>query len=94
MVGILNWQKNFLPVHGLCGYSSRHDDLISVCGLDFSLMRLIIQGFVNNMSEYMLACDCIITKAGPGTIAEALICGRPILLNGDYSCSNFVSLGF
>ena len=37
---------------------------------------------MNNMSEYMTACDCIITKAGPGTIAEALICGRPILLNG------------
>ena len=30
----------------------------------------------------MTACDCIITKAGPGTIAEALICGLPILLNG------------
>jgi len=42
-----------------------------------------LQGFVNNMSEYMSACDCIITKAGPGTIAEALICGTPILLNGE-----------
>mmetsp|Transcript_11323 Transcript_11323/g.47353 ORF Transcript_11323/g.47353 Transcript_11323/m.47353 type:complete len:124 (-) Transcript_11323:297-668(-) len=38
------------------------------------------------MSEYMTACDCIITKAGPGTIAEALICGRPILLNGYIPC--------
>ncbi|MFS7947461.1 putative monogalactosyldiacylglycerol synthase [Helianthus anomalus] len=31
----------------------------------------------------MGACDCIITKAGPGTIAEALIRGIPIFLN-DY----------
>jgi len=45
-----------------------------------------VKGFVNNMSEYMTACDCIITKAGPGTIAEALICGRPILLNGYIPC--------
>jgi UDP-N-acetylglucosamine:LPS N-acetylglucosamine transferase len=39
------------------------------------------------MSEYMSACDCIITKAGPGTIAEALICGLPILLNGAHGLS-------
>jgi 1,2-diacylglycerol 3-beta-galactosyltransferase len=34
------------------------------------------------MAEYMVACDCIISKAGPGTIAEAMICGIPIVLNG------------
>lgn len=30
----------------------------------------------------MHACDVIITKAGPGTIAESFICGLPVLLNG------------
>ena len=30
----------------------------------------------------MAACDCIVTKAGPGTIAEALISGLPIVLSG------------
>ena len=34
----------------------------------------------------MTACDTIITKAGPGTIAEALICGLPIILNGFIPC--------
>lgn len=34
------------------------------------------------MAEYMSCCDCVITKAGPGTIAEALACGLPIVLNG------------
>jgi len=34
------------------------------------------------MNEWMYACDAIVTKAGPGTIAEAMICGTPILLNG------------
>lgn len=41
-----------------------------------------INGFVDNMPEWMGACDCIVTKAGPGTIAEALICGLPIVLSG------------
>jgi len=41
-----------------------------------------ILGFVQNMPEWMSACDCIITKAGPGTIAEALACGLPIVLSG------------
>lgn len=41
-----------------------------------------IQGFVTNMPEWMRASNLIITKAGPGTICEALTCGLPILLSG------------
>ncbi len=41
-----------------------------------------VLGFVRNMPEWMLACDCIVTKAGPGTIAEAMACGLPIILSG------------
>ncbi|XP_073306244.1 probable monogalactosyldiacylglycerol synthase, chloroplastic [Primulina huaijiensis] len=41
-----------------------------------------VKGFVTKMEEYMGACDCIITKAGPGTIAESMIRGLPIILNG------------
>ncbi|KAK9141769.1 hypothetical protein Syun_011169 [Stephania yunnanensis] len=40
-----------------------------------------IRGFETQMEKWMGACDCIITKAGPGTIAEALIRGLPIILN-------------
>lgn len=43
-------------------------------------------GFVTNMAEWMSASDVIITKAGPGTIAESLICGLPIILNGFIPC--------
>ncbi|MDY7040273.1 MAG: glycosyltransferase [Chloroflexota bacterium] len=39
-------------------------------------------GFVSNMPEVMGASDIIITKAGPGTIAEALIMGLPLILSG------------
>ncbi|MBM3128024.1 MAG: glycosyltransferase [Chloroflexi bacterium] len=41
-----------------------------------------VEGFVTNMPDWMHASDLIITKAGPGTICEALACGLPILLSG------------
>lgn len=41
-----------------------------------------IFGFVQNMPELMQASDVIITKAGPGTICEALACHLPIILSG------------
>ncbi|MSP11469.1 MAG: galactosyldiacylglycerol synthase [Chloroflexi bacterium] len=37
-------------------------------------------GFVRNMHEWMRAADLLITKAGPGTISEALISGLPMIL--------------
>ncbi|HEX6478041.1 MAG TPA: glycosyltransferase [Ktedonobacteraceae bacterium] len=39
-------------------------------------------GFVHNMPEMMRAADVIVTKAGPGTICEALACDLPIILSG------------
>ncbi|KAK4534107.1 hypothetical protein CDCA_CDCA01G0132 [Cyanidium caldarium] len=44
--------------------------------------RVLVHGFVGNMGEWMAAADAIITKAGPGTIAEALTRGLPIMLSG------------
>ncbi|GAC1368686.1 MAG: glycosyltransferase [Ktedonobacteraceae bacterium] len=41
-----------------------------------------IFGFVHNMPELMHASDVIITKAGPGTISEALACNLPLILSG------------
>ncbi len=41
-----------------------------------------IFGFVNNMPEMMHAADVIVTKAGPGSICEALACDLPIILSG------------
>lgn len=48
--------------------------------------QIVATGFIDNIHEYMHACDAIVTKAGPGTIAEALIAGLPILLNGNVPC--------
>ncbi|XP_028753981.1 monogalactosyldiacylglycerol synthase 2, chloroplastic [Neltuma alba] len=67
--------------------------LIIICGRNKNLASTLqslewkipvkIRGFETQMQKWMGACDCIITKAGPGTIAEALIRGLPIILN-DY----------
>jgi 1,2-diacylglycerol 3-beta-galactosyltransferase len=43
-------------------------------------VRVNVQGFVENMDEWMKASDALVTKAGPGTIAEASICGLPCML--------------
>jgi len=40
-----------------------------------------VRGFVNRMSDYMECADVMITKAGPGTIAEATIRGVPTMLS-------------
>ncbi len=39
-----------------------------------------VLGFVDNVAEWMRAADVVVTKAGPGTIAEALCSGLPMLL--------------
>ncbi|CAM9861951.1 unnamed protein product [Ectocarpus sp. 4 AP-2014] len=46
-----------------------------------SNVHVHVKGFVSNMDEWMGAVDCIVTKAGPGTIAEAMIRGLPIMLS-------------
>ncbi len=42
-----------------------------------------IYGFVDTMPALMHAADLLVTKAGPGTISEALIAGLPMILS-DY----------
>ncbi len=66
--------------------------LVVICGRNRKLQQelrgrtwpipTIINGFVDNMPDWMAASDCIITKAGSVTIAEAMVCGLPILLSG------------
>lgn len=39
-----------------------------------------IYGFVHDMPDFMRAADVLVSKAGPGTISEALIAGLPMIL--------------
>ncbi|OAY78544.1 putative monogalactosyldiacylglycerol synthase 2, chloroplastic, partial [Ananas comosus] len=65
--------------------------IVVICGRNQALRSTLestewtvpvkVRGFESQMERWMGACDCIITKAGPGTITEALIRGLPIILN-------------
>jgi 1,2-diacylglycerol 3-beta-galactosyltransferase len=41
-----------------------------------------VYGFVDNIPELMGASDLLVTKAGPGTLAEAFIAGLPVIISG------------
>lgn len=66
--------------------------IVVICGrnqrLEEALRALLwpvparIEGFVERIWEYMAGSDCIITKAGPGTIAESAALGLPVILSG------------
>jgi 1,2-diacylglycerol 3-beta-galactosyltransferase len=44
-------------------------------------VHVTVLGYVSNMDEWMTAADCLVTKAGPGTIAEACARGLPVMLS-------------
>jgi 1,2-diacylglycerol 3-beta-galactosyltransferase len=63
----------------ICGRNERARSALA--GLRTASARPVrVLGFVNNMAEWMRASDVVVSKAGPGTIAEALCCGLPLLL--------------
>lgn len=43
-------------------------------------VKVVGLGYVNKMADYMVAADVLVSKAGPGTIAEAAAVGLPIML--------------
>ncbi|KAK8672383.1 hypothetical protein V6N13_110755 [Hibiscus sabdariffa] len=71
------------PIGQLIIICGRNKGLASTLELQEWMIPVKVRGFETQMEKWMGACDCIITKAGPGTIAEALIRGLPIVLN-DY----------
>jgi 1,2-diacylglycerol 3-beta-galactosyltransferase len=63
----------------ICGRNQRARSALA--GLHTGSGRPVrVLGYVNNMPEWMRASDVVVSKAGPGTIAEALCCGLPLLL--------------
>ncbi|KAJ1616884.1 hypothetical protein T492DRAFT_918070 [Pavlovales sp. CCMP2436] len=47
-----------------------------------SNVHVMVLGFVSEMEQWMGAADALVTKAGPGTIAEAAAMGLPCVLSG------------
>jgi 1,2-diacylglycerol 3-beta-galactosyltransferase len=76
----------------LAGEGGPRGQLAVICGRNQSSRRRLaahrwsvpvqVHGYVTNMDQWMHAANCMVTKAGPGTIAEALVCGLPLMLSG------------
>ena len=67
-----------IDVVAICGRNARvHANLD---GLRAAHANLHVLGFVTNMPEWLRAADLLVSKAGPGTITEALCSRLPLLL--------------
>ncbi len=66
--------------------------VVAICGRNEALREQLtalaprlgpgaqVHGFVTNVADHMRAADALLSKAGPGTIAEASACGLPIVV--------------
>jgi len=63
----------------LCGRNDRLRRRLDAAA-DRYAGRLVVCGFVDNMADRLRCADVVVTKAGPGTIAEATCCGAPLIL--------------
>jgi len=64
--------------------------LVIVCGNNWKLKASLanhtwpvdveVLGFTDNISEWMEASDILVTKAGPGTVAEAFVKSLPMII--------------
>lgn len=71
--------------------AQRGGQLAVICGRNQALAARLagqrwpipvqITGYVDDMPLWMAAADLLVSKAGPGTIAEALACGLPMILS-------------
>jgi 1,2-diacylglycerol 3-beta-galactosyltransferase len=90
-------------VRGL-SWSAEPWQVVAVCGRNEKLRRrlarlhfptpTLVLGFVDNMPELMRAADVIVSKAGPGAIAEALATGLPMVLTSYLPGQETENVGF
>uniref|UniRef100_A0A0G4H553 monogalactosyldiacylglycerol synthase n=2 Tax=Chromera velia TaxID=505693 RepID=A0A0G4H553_9ALVE len=76
------WPRGGVQVVAICGKNdAARNSINEVFGNPVDNVYVKATGFVTDMEKYMCASDCIVTKAGPGTIAEASVCGLPTMLS-------------
>lgn len=81
-------------VVALCGKNAQVRERLEARKGDWSGVNVEVRGFTPAMSAYMEAADCIVTKAGPGTIAEAAIRGLPTMLSSFLPGQEFGNVAF
>ena len=72
-----------VQVVAVCGKNAALREKLQkrAAGGEWPGVEVNVMGFVKKMSELMEVADCLVTKAGPGTIAEAAIRGLPTMLS-------------
>lgn len=65
----------------ICGHNKKMSDALSEKLGNKKQVKVHVKGFCENIDEFMAASDCLVTKAGPGTIAESMIRGLPCVLS-------------
>lgn len=86
---LLNKQKTISLIELIL--SNGHYNLAVVCGRDEEILKklqyhkkernFLLTGWVENMADYMLISDVIITKAGGSTVQECIAAKKPMILN-------------
>ncbi len=75
--------KNNLSVQIIlvCGRNRELKKYLEILKKNYSgSTELSITGFVDNMEDYIYASDLVIGKAGPNSVFEALVIGRPVVI--------------
>ena len=78
--------KDHAQVVAICGKNQKlAEELTSQSrdskGGQWDGVHVAVRGFTSQISQYMEVADCLVTKAGPGTIAEAAVRGLPTMLS-------------
>jgi 1,2-diacylglycerol 3-beta-galactosyltransferase len=68
------------PECGLCVIAGKNEKLRQRLVSAEWKIPVFIYGFTTDMPDLMKAADILVTKAGPGTISEALVTGLPMIL--------------
>jgi 1,2-diacylglycerol 3-beta-galactosyltransferase len=80
-------------VRALSGCGLADLEVVAICGRNQGIERrvrrfqaragrdgLIVQGFVDNMADWLRCADVVVTRAGPGTLAEAMCAGAALII--------------
>jgi 1,2-diacylglycerol 3-beta-galactosyltransferase len=78
-VRVLAWEPQQWQVVAVCGRNEKLRGRLA--RVRFATPTLVL-GFVDFMPELLRASDVVVTKAGPGAIAEALATSVPVLVTG------------
>ena len=78
LITALRTQASTLQLVVICG----RNEVLKAKLLELKTPGLRVEGYVENMADYIAACDVVVGKAGPASVYEALAVGRPVLVTG------------